>query len=225
LALFGLPVLHWAWRLTRRDGADVSVFVLLALITTVPPALTFAASRVLPQSVWAERQLTFVAAPFAILVAAALWRLPQPALQVVPVLCVGWAMAAGLTALTAGPPKIAWDRLVENMVRTEPPGSGKVPVYAADAHVAWCLQFYLDEARQSRFQIVTAREPAGERFWLAYREMQPGAGQPRLDRLTADGYQIDAGSRSATAWQTAALVPVRRVSGGEEADNTTERRP
>jgi hypothetical protein len=111
------------------------------------------------------------------------------------------------------------------MVRTEPPGNRTVPVYAADAHVAWCLQFYLDEARESRFRIVTAGEPAGERFWLAYREMQPGAGQPRLDRLTADGYHIDAGSRSATAWQTASLVPVRRVSDGEEADNITERRP
>jgi hypothetical protein len=225
LALFGGPVLYWAGRLIRRGGADVSAFVLLALLTVVPPLLTFALSRVLPQSVWAERQLTFVAAPFAVLVATALVRLPQPAVRILPVLCVGWAAAAGLAAGNAGPPKIAWDRLVADMVRSESAGTGPVSVYAADPHVAWCLQFYLDEARESRFRIVTDKDPAGERFWLGYREMEAGAGQSRLDRLTAEGYQIGAGSRSGTAWQTAAVVPVRRVTGGEEATTTTEKQP
>lgn len=225
MALFGVPVLYWAWQLVRRGGPEVSAFVLLALVTVVPPMLTFAASRVLPQSVWAERQLTFVAAPFAVLAAAALCRLPRPAVRVVPVLCLGWAATAGFMAITAGPPKIAWDRLVADMVRTEPSGPAPLTIYAADPHVAWCLQFYLDEAHESRFRIVTERDPAGDHFWFAYREAQPGDGQPRLDRLTAKGYQIGSGSRSATAWQTAAVVPVRRMNGGEEATTTTEKQP
>jgi hypothetical protein len=197
------------------DG-DGAKFILLALVAVVPPVLTFAASHALPQSVWAERQLTFVAAPFLMLVAAAVLRLPRPALRVVPVACVGWATAAGLVSLTAAPPKIAWDRLAADMTKAED-ADGPVTVYAADAHVAWCLQFYLNEARETRFRIVTAAEPAGERFWVAWRETQAG-GEPPVDRLTARGYRVGAASRSGTQWQTAAVVAVRRATGGEEAD-------
>jgi hypothetical protein len=227
LALFGVPIMYWAGRLVRRGGTDLSLFVLLSLLTVVPPVLTFLASRTLPQSVWAERQLTFVAAPFAVFIAASLCRLPRPAVRVAPVCCLAWAAAAGLMAFNAGPPKVAWDRLVADMIQSEPLETASVPVYAADAHVAWCLQFYLDEARETRFRIVTARQPIGERFWFAYREMQPGAGQLRLDRLTADGYILGPVCRARTAWQTAAVLPVRRLIGGEEAENptTTEKQP
>jgi hypothetical protein len=240
LALFLAPVVLWAGRLaagrarllpcrvrcgwagaspSRAD--DRQTFTLLALVAVVPPVLTFAASHALPQSVWAERQLTFVAGPFLMLVAAAVWRLPRPAARVVPAACCTWAAAAGLAAVAA-PPKIAWDRLAADLVEAEP--AGPVTVYAADAHVAWCLGFYLDEAHQTRFTVVTGAEPAGERFWVAYRE--PQTGTESLDRLIARGYRAGPAHRSGTQWQTAAVVPVRRAAGGEEAEHPpTETRP
>jgi hypothetical protein len=97
-------------------------------------------------------------------------------------------------------------------------------VYAADAHVAWCLRFYLAEAGESRFQVVTGAEPAGERFWVAWREPQAGA-EP-LAGLTARGYRAGPVTRSGTQWQTAAVAAVRRAGGGEEADqHLPENRP
>src|SRR4029077_4664009 len=101
LALFAVPVLIWAGSLLRRGESERSAFVLLALVTTVPPLLTFVASRVLPQSVWAERQLIFVAGPFAILAAVALLRLPRPAVRLVPAACVAWAVTAGVITIPA----------------------------------------------------------------------------------------------------------------------------
>jgi hypothetical protein len=89
-------------------------------------------------------------------------------------------------------------------------------LYASDPHVAWCLQFYLDEARETRFRIVTGAEPSGELFLVAYRD--PPAHNESLDRLAARGFRIDPVSRSGTAWQTAAVVAVWRSAGGEEAE-------
>ncbi len=230
LVLFLTPVLFWVCRegclrfavggrARNVNDIEAGAFTLLALVAVVPPVLTFAASRALPQSVWAERQLTFVAGPFLMLVAAAVYRLPRQAVRVVPVLCAAWAAAAGLATVTAAPPKIAWDRLVADMVQAEP--AGPVTVFAGDAHVAWCLRFHLDEAHQARFRVVTDEEPAGERFWVAYRDPQDPLG-----RLTARGYRCGPVSRSGTQWQTAAVVPVRQAAGGEEAEPTpTEIRP
>ena len=197
----------------RGEGLARLGFVLLALVAVVPPAVTFAASRVLPQSVWAERQLTFVAGPFLMLVAAAACRL-RP---VVPAACAAWAVAAGLAGL-AGPDRhVAWDRLAAAMVRAEPPGNGPVPVYAADAHVAWCLQFHLDAARPGGFRVAVdpAAADGGGRFWVATR------GTEALDRLAGRGYAVGPGSRAASQFQTVAVHRVRRPTGGEEASITT----
>jgi hypothetical protein len=211
MVLFIGPVGVWGWHL----------FGWHALVKVVPPVLTFAASHALPQSVWAERQLTFVAAPFLMLVAAAVYRLPRPTLKLVPLACAGWAMVAGLMAVTGAQPKIAWDRLVADMRQAEP---ATATVYASDPHVAWCLQFYVDEGRETRFRIVTGTEPTGERFWVAYRE--PPVRNESLDCLTARGYRIEPVSRSGTEWQTAAVVAVRRTNGGEEAEKPqTETQP
>jgi hypothetical protein len=225
MMLFLVPVVVWALRGLRFAPANPEAMrarnasILLTLVALVPPVLTFAASHALPQSVWAERQLTFVAAPFLMLVAAAVVRLPR----FVPAACVAWAVAAGFVTVTAAPPKIAWDRLAAEMATAET-GDGPVTIYAADAHVAWCLQFYLNEANETRFRILTAAEPAGEQFWVAWREPQM-TGETPVGRLVAHGYRVGDVRRSGTQWQTAAIASVRRASGGEEADNQVRPQP
>jgi hypothetical protein len=227
MALFGVPVTFWALRLIRVRGVDGPAFVLLALLTIVPPLVTFVASRLLPQSVWAERQLTFVAAPFAVFVAAAVMRLPQPAVRVVPAACVVWAMAAGAVTVREATAKVSWDRLAADMVNAEP-GDGPVTIYASDAHVADCLRFHLDEAGAARFRVVIDDDPTGrrdERFWIAYREKFAGRDLPMRRFNQYDGYIVGEVRRSSTPWQNVAVAAVRRIGGGEEADKPAEKEP
>jgi hypothetical protein len=89
LLLIGLPIIALLLSASRRgrgraedegarhddDGRERAALAFLLLCTLLPVAIAFAASYVLPQSVWGTRHLIVAAAPYALLAGIALQRL------------------------------------------------------------------------------------------------------------------------------------------------------
>jgi len=165
--LFGSPILLWAWPIfsgTRaKDKRRSDTFWLLSLSSFLPIAFAFSVSQVLPQSVWHPRYFIFIAVPYMILVAVAVQRLrPNWVKTAMMLLIVGWAAVAGFKALNGenfsprfSNHKVEWDALDHQMMQAEVIKDGVVKVYSFDARASIPIQFYLDEAHERRFQVVT----------------------------------------------------------------------
>src|SRR5919202_816966 len=102
----------------RRDAALFLVF-----FTLLPVALAFAASRVLPFSVWGTRHLVVAAAPYFMLAGVALGRLRPFWLKsaALTLLCC-WFFAVGALALTRAEGEYiwcAWENLARSALRDE----------------------------------------------------------------------------------------------------------
>src|SRR5947209_7017846 len=84
----------------RDDGGRTEAVLFLSFFTALPVALAFAASYALPQSVWGERHLIVVAAPYALLAGLALARLRPFWLKSMAliILCC-WFLAVGALSL------------------------------------------------------------------------------------------------------------------------------
>jgi hypothetical protein len=228
LALFGTPIVAWAWAAARR-GERSEAFRLLAWFAVVPVAFTLIASLVLPQSVWAERSLIICAVPYLMLVAVAACRLPGAAGTAMPLLLATWALGSGTLALP-GSHKLRWDELAARLARTEPGASGLVPVYTVERFVAEPLRFYsvaqktTDRLRIERVDPVMIDRLEGSHFWVVYRENSdvrwPLARRP--EAMLADrGYRVGPMTRISAVDQRVWAVPAWKTvaDGGPEDEN------
>lgn len=210
LVLFNIPILLLAWRSHRgsraEDQGPASTFWWLALFSFGPAVFSYCVSQVLPQSVWGTRFLIVVAAPYLILVALAVGRLPRHWTRIaMMLLVVGWAMLAGFQELRH-PGKNAWAPLVRRMIQAEPSRSDGLMVYTIGSSDE-TIQFYLEEARETRFRtkrVKSTSDMDGDHFWVALLESRPRSPQREL---TNRGYQVGEGFRDGF---DAVLFPVWR---------------
>lgn len=146
----------------RVEGSSnrVGPLALLAFFTLAPVALAFAASRVLPYSVWGTRHLIIVAAPYALLCGAALARTRPAWLKSSALLLLScWLLLVGaLTLVRDEGPYVwcAWADLAASAARDEEAEANDsgdahtVSVYAFEELVAYHLWFALEGRRGAR---------------------------------------------------------------------------
>src|ERR1044072_2873138 len=235
LLLVGLPIVVLIIRwLRQRDKGDVEVngaVAFLLLFTLLPVALAFAASYVLPQSVWGTRHLIVAAGPYALLAGLALghlrptwWRMAALLL-----LCCWLTFVGALRAVRQEAAYVwcAWEGLGVSAARDE---AGEAKVYAFEDLVAYHLWFALE--REGRFRVVSiegapgvAEDPAyflprdfdgvavanpealqGERFWAAFRDTNWDESRQPLKLIKERGYRAERVYEATAQGQRAFLV-------------------
>ena len=235
LLLVGLPVAALLFgRVRRRDeaveGANGTVLFLL-LFTTLPVALAFVASYLLPQSVWGTRHLIVAAGPYALLAGLALGRL-RPAwwrAGALLLLCCWLALVGALGVARREPAHVwcAWEGLAASAAKD---AAGGTDVYAFEDLVAYHLWFALE--REGRFRVVSiegapgvAEDPAyflprdfqgvavanpdalrGERFWAAFRDTNWDESRQPLKLIEERGYRPERVYEASAQGQRAFLV-------------------
>ena len=118
LLLFGLPLLPWSinvlrnWR-QKSTGEDIISFSWLALLAFLPVIVIFLISQKIEQAVWIDRYFIFIAAPYLLLVAAAVYRLEPKWLRNIYIfLIVLWSVLGCINDLKP----IEWHGQVLNWV-------------------------------------------------------------------------------------------------------------
>ena len=212
MLLFLFPVMAWGWRIISRKGESArstEIFGWLALFAFGPPAVSFFASHILPQPVWAFRYLIISAPGYLLLVGAASVRLKPERLRIgIVVLIVCWSALSGF-AEVVGRDRISWQPLVERMIKAEEQPSANV--YVTDANIGNTIQYYLDQAGETRFRIsfISGFEfVADDHFWIALirykHEVEPLVQTVMRDR----GYTVGDIIESEASGHKALLLPV-----------------
>jgi hypothetical protein len=133
---------QWRRRLTRSLGHSLRF---LLFFTLCPVAVSFAVSRILPNSVWGRRHLIFVAATLLILTSVPYWRLRSRAVKLVGALvCAAWAFAVISNHLKRDERKTPFDTLVVEMLAREKGQAGPIPFFAVDKTFHYPVWFYLE---------------------------------------------------------------------------------
>lgn len=154
----------------RVEGLSnrVGPLAFLSFFTLAPVALAFAASRVLPYSVWGTRHLIVAAAPYALLCGAALARTRPAWLKSAALLLLScWLLLVGALTLVRDEGAYvwcAWGDLAASAARDEEaeannPGDTRaagVHVYAFEDLVAYHLWFALEGRRSPRLYNVAS---------------------------------------------------------------------
>jgi hypothetical protein len=235
LLVVGLPVFALLFERVRRRGEgdeeeDTRVAFLLTF-TLLPVAFAFAASYVLPQSVWGTRHLIVAAGPYALLAGLALARLRVEWWRTAALALVcGWLALSGLLTLARPQPAhvwCAWEGLAASAARED---AGARDVYAFEDLVAYHLWFAL--SGPGRFRVVSvkgapgvAEDPAyflprdfdgvavkgtdalqGERFWAAFRDAEWDESRQPLKLILERGYRPERVYERAAQGQRAFLV-------------------
>ena len=236
LLFVGLPVgallLGRLKRGDAGDGGETRAVEFLLLFTALPVALAFAASYVLPQSVWGTRHLIVAAGPYALLAGLALGRLRPAWWRTAALLLVCcWALLAGAFALARSRPAhvwCAWEGLAASAARDD--AARAADVYAFEDLVAYHLWFALSGS--GRFRVVSVKgapglteDPAyflprdfegvavadpetlrGERFWAAFRDTNWDESRQPLKLIAERGYRAERVYETAAQGQRAYLV-------------------
>jgi hypothetical protein len=182
LALFGLPILIWVWRLFR-SGFKTHKFELvslswLALLGFLPVFALFVVSQQMEQAVWMDRYFIFIAIPYMMLVAAAAYRLRPLWLRNL------WVAAIVIMSALSGyhdwstnrmawespqlGSRLHWDDLVLQMTAVENRESNPIEIYTltvisnryrtGDWALSTSIDYHLDMFGDDRFQTTFVRD-------------------------------------------------------------------
>lgn len=171
MILFWSPIIKWGWRVSRKreSARSTMTFCWLALFAFGPALVSFVASHALPQPVWAFRYLIIASPAYLLLVAEGAYRLRPARLRLAAVgLIVCWSSLSCFAEIS-NRDQISWQPLVERMIRLE--DQPDVNLYVTDANVGNTVQYYLDQAGETRFQVsfVNGFESVGDdHFWVAF---------------------------------------------------------
>jgi predicted membrane-bound mannosyltransferase len=216
--LFVAPVLLWGWYALRHSSQESPErgFLLwfLALFAFVPVLVTFVASWVLRNSVWAERQLIIVAVPYLLLVAVGANQLRRLGIRYAFVLLmIGWAATAGLVAMAKVHKTLAWDRVAAELARSEPASPAKVPIYVLEHYVGVPIEYNLELLDNHQFQVKRIDDLADvtqDHFWVAIRNLTWTEARSPQEILATKGYAVGEGFREETPSMTVSLFPVNK---------------
>jgi uncharacterized membrane protein YhaH (DUF805 family) len=196
------------------QGSEQSVtFWWFAMFAFAPAAISFCASHVLAQSVWAPRYLIIAAPIYLMMVAAAVFKLHSKRLGVTTAaVLLAWAALSGTVDLTSRD-RIAWEPLVVKMLLAESSGSAVINVYSTDPNIGNTIQFYLDRLSKQRCESVYAQSfedlPTGH-FWVAHTRYKHETGPEPRQLLAESGYEVGAGFEVEAPSQRGYLFPVSK---------------
>ncbi len=194
---------------TPRDALRLRVLVLAA---TLPPALSFAASNLLPESIWGSRHLIVSAAPYMILLAVSVCALRPAALRHAAAVLVAAWLTWGAYQVTAAPePRLNLESVVHEFARRTA-NERLVTVYSLDGYLPAWMQYYL-KPYGPKWRVIAIREPAavtGEHFWFAYNEKFWKDRRRPEDLLRQQGYVPGPGIWASDQWNRIAIMPVWR---------------
>jgi len=213
LIVFGLYLADWK----NETVIEKRNFFLPLIFTVAPVALAFAASWILPYSIWGTRHLIIAFAPFAILMAIAFSTTKFRSLKFAG-LCVIFPLfgAAFVLQATRQTPKYiwcAWENLAFQLLQTNGSSNEPTKIYVFEDLVAYHFWFALRDS-DKKFQIVKingienlTEDKAyflprgfdeiqlkssfeGEKFFVAFRDKNWNEFTPPLQNLKAQGYQF-----------------------------------
>jgi hypothetical protein len=133
---------QWRRRHTRSLGHALRF---LLFFTLCPVAISFAASRIMPNSVWGRRHLIFVAVTLLLLTSVPYWRLRSRTVRLVGALvCTVWAFAVVSHGIERDNRKAPFDALVIRMLAQETEQTGPIRLFAVEKHLHFPFWFYLE---------------------------------------------------------------------------------
>ena len=144
IALLILATMCVGWRRRHTRSLGHALHFLL-FFTLCPIAISFAASRILPNSVWGRRHLIFVAATLLLLTSVSYWRLRSRTVRLVGALaCAAWAFAVVSHHLKRDERKTPFDTFVVDMLARETDPAGPIDFFAVDKTLHYPVWFYLE---------------------------------------------------------------------------------
>ena len=204
-----------------------------SLFAAAPIIIAFAASWLLPISIWGVRHLIIVFAPAAIAAAIMLNRMRFEALKIVALSLLGCLIGCGALVYFVKPPPTfiwcAWDDLATRAKLNEP-----LPVYVFEDDAAYHLWFALKDNPNFRVILINGyadlpkdpafflprgfdeiavadkTEIAGDKFYLAFRDVAAQPDKQVLRDLQNQNYKIGAPLTFQAQGVTAFLVPVEK---------------
>jgi len=203
----------------RRAREETSRFWFLILFAFGPVAIGFAASHLLPQSVWAFRYLIIAAPAYFLIVAVAAEDLRRTRVGITFVFLIAvWAGLSGFTELI-NRDRVSWEPLVNQMIQAEHDqtnqneigGLSTITVYVADPNIGNTIQFYLDKAGESRIRVASVENltsPPGQHSWVALIRYRHESEPPLQDSLAESGYRVGDVIEAQASSHTAMLFPV-----------------
>ena len=145
LILFGSPLALGILRAIRgRDRTLPDYFWALGVLSFLPPLVAFAASHLLPFSIFGRRYLIICAVPYLLLVSSALYALPQTRLRAVVVfLIVLWGVSAGVYGLSQSNWGVKWGTMVRKILTSGMEHPDPKRLYTFEEYVTSPLRYYL----------------------------------------------------------------------------------
>jgi hypothetical protein len=222
LILFSLPLLPWFINILRAGqqkstSEDVISFSWLALLSFFPVIVIFLVSQKFEQAVWIDRYFIFIAAPYMLLVAAAVYRLePKWIRNIYIFLIVLWSVFGCIRDLRTDRmawtgaqlgSRIDWESLALQMSQAESTSEDPVKVYALSVvsrgvatgywTIATSLDYYLDLHHEAKFEMVAAhnnheliKQIEEDHFWVAYFDIIDWPLPTPDAALDQNGYRI-----------------------------------
>jgi uncharacterized membrane protein len=217
LLVFATPLVIWiinalrSARANKRQTGAETTFYWFLLFAFGPALISFCASHVLSQSVWAPRYLIIAAPAYLMLVAAAVFKLPSRPLAVaIAMVVLTWALVSGLTDLV-NRDRIAWEPLVKQMLQEESNASSGLRVYSVDPNLGNTIQFYLDRLSKERCEaayVENLDNLQGDHFWVAHIRYGHEAGPSPQQILSESGYEVGNGFEAEAPNHKGFLFPV-----------------
>jgi uncharacterized membrane protein len=188
LALFGAPLLFWGWRLARAGFRerrnDWIRFSWLGSLAFAPVLALFVVSQYMDQAVWIDRYFIFIAIPYMMLAATAVYQLNPRWLRYGWITAVvAWSLLAGFNDLRTNRmawegaqlgSRVVWEEMIEQMFvadadkLTAADSADLVTIYTltviskglrvGDWNVYASINYYFDQRDVTRFQTTPARD-------------------------------------------------------------------
>lgn len=215
--LFTFPVLLWCWQAIGRaksKGKSQSItFWWLAMLSFLPAVISFSASHVLPQSIWAERYLIISAPAFMILVAIACLKLDLEWMRITIVLMVfGWSALSGVVQI-GHRDMVAYEPIVHRLIESESDRLAVTKIYTNSHNMESTFDFYLTKSQDKRFQMVWVNdytEATGDNFWATFMSYTPETREEVNSIFKSRGYQISEERRVEAFTYEVVLLRVER---------------
>jgi len=157
----GLYFVNWS----KRNEQEKRTTLLLLILAFLPPVTAFAASWLLPQSVWGTRHLIYTFAPVSISFAITITNIPSVKLKtaVITLILLFSGYAFAIDAMKEQPVNIwcAWGTFANELVRPANPRTEPEHLFVFEDLVAYHFWFELRGAEG--FDVTVARDIDGLR--------------------------------------------------------------
>lgn len=234
-AAFGLYFADWK----NKTDEEKRNSILLLIFALAPVLSAFAASWILPYSIWGTRHLIIALAPAAILSAIAFASIKFRHLKTAVLVLVFLLFGAAVLFQAARRKTVyiwcAWENLANNLYESTPAreAAANIRIYTFEDLVAYHFWFALRDSER-KFQVVkvnkienliedkayflprgfeeiqTTNDFAGERFFIAFRDKNWNESKPPLQILIQKGYKIGEPKVFEAQGMKAFLVEVRK---------------